>query len=138
MLLQRLVHFLILLLSIWSHDVDKDKDSKNKKTFIKCFYSSNEFDIFYNNELTQSVTSIGPSGVRSSFLTAPLRDFYNASKVVGLWTVREFNSLRDTYNIQDYVTTLHFFDKNHAGGSSLIMMSTFFSTGNGNFLKSNL
>ena len=110
-----------------SFTVTDDNNSRRNKKTLKCTYSSKEFDIFYNDDAPQSITSTYKVAARTSILTAPLRDFHNASKIVGLWTVREFNALRNSYNIQDYVTTYHFFDKKYPGGSSLIIMSSYFS-----------
>ena len=123
-----------------SFTVADDNNSKKGKKTLKCTYSSKEFDIFYNDDAPQSITSTHKVAARTSILTAPLRDFYNTSKVVGLWTAREFNALRYSYDIQDYVATYHFFDKKYPGGSSLIIMSSYFSLSekNGYFLTSNI
>lgn len=91
-------------------------------------YSSTEFDVF--SELVTGSGSSSTPTAKSSLFNAPLRDAHDSTNIVGLLTVRQSNMLRLGYNVQDFIDTFHFNDKN-TGGSSLTIMSSFSSKNTG-------
>ena len=110
------------------------REGTNEKFFKKCIFLNSEKDIYYHDEIPQTITSKKLTGARYMFISAPLKDFYNQTKVVGIFTSREFTSLRDSYNIRDYVTTFHFFDSKFPGGSSLTRILPYISVSDGIFI----
>ena len=97
----------------------------------KFIYLTSEKDVYYHNEIPQAISSSKLTGSKYVYKTAPLRDYYNNTKVIGIWSVREFRSLRDSYTIGDYEATYHFFDSKFPGGSSLTRTIPYISVSNG-------